>query len=91
MINEHDIMDMCCLTRAQIAAIAEHDNIDPVSAAELGEYLMHIHHGPQKVQRMICEDIAQALHDDDLSKARGLYGALKQFLSDHPEALRGNG
>lgn len=91
MINENDILDMTCLTRAQIAAIAEHEHITPVTAAELGEYMMHIHHGPQRVQQMICEDIAQALHADDLTKARGLYATLKQFIAEHPEALRGNG
>ena len=90
MINENDILDMTCLTRAQIDAISEHEHIDTVTAAEMGEYLMHIHHGPQRVQKMICEDIAEALHHDDLPKARGLYVALKQFLAEHPEALRGN-
>ena len=91
MINENDILDMTCLTRAQIAAIAEHEHITPVTAAELGEYMMHIHHGPQRVQQMICEDIAQALHADDLTKARGLYATLKQFIAEHRGALRGNG
>lgn len=91
MINENDILDMTSLTRDQIAAIAEHEHITPVTAAELGEYMMHIHHGPQRVQQMICDDIAHALHADDLIKARGLYATLKQFLADHPEALRGNG
>ncbi len=91
MINENDILDMTCLTRAQIAAIAEHEHIDAVSAAEMGEYLMHIHHGPQKVQAMICEDIADALHKADLPRARSLYVALKSFVAEHPEALRGNG
>ncbi|MGY6706401.1 hypothetical protein [Roseinatronobacter sp.] len=91
MINENDILDMTCLTRAQIAAIAEHEHITPVTAAELGDYMMHIHHGPQRVQQMICEDIVEALHADDLTKARGLYATLKQFIAEHPEALRGNG
>jgi len=90
MINENDILDMTCLSRAQIEAIAAHEHIDSVSAAEMGEYLMHIHHGPQRVQQMICEDIADALHLDDLPRARSLYKALKSFLADHPEALRGN-
>lgn len=90
MINENDIMDMTCLTREQIAAISEHEHLDTVSAAELGEYLMHIHHGPQKVQQMICEDIADALHEGNLPGARQLYKALKEFLAEHPEALRGN-
>lgn len=90
MINENDILDMTCLTREQIAAIAMHEHIDTVTAAELGEYLMHVHHGPQHVQKMICEDIADALHHADLPRARELYAALKQFLAEHPEALRGN-
>ncbi len=90
MINENDILDMTCLSREQIEAIAVHEHLDTVTAAELGEYLMHIHHGPQKVQQMICEDIADALHHDDLTSARALYKALKAFLAEHPEALRGN-
>lgn len=90
MINENDILDMTCLTREQIAAIAEHEHLDQVSAAELGEYMMHIHHGPQKVQQMICDDVVDALHADDVPRARALYKTLKQFLAEHPEALRGN-
>ncbi|MCC5963335.1 MAG: hypothetical protein JJU09_09415 [Rhodobacteraceae bacterium] len=90
MINENDILDMTCLTREQIAAISMHEHMDEVSAAEMGEYLMHIHHGPQRVQQMICEDIADALHADDVAQARALYKTLKAFLAEHPEALRGN-
>jgi ABC-type Zn2+ transport system substrate-binding protein/surface adhesin len=90
MINENDILDMTCLTRAEIAAIAEHEHLDDVSAAEMGEYMMHMHHGPQRVQKMICEDIQAALHADDLTRARALYKTLKEFLAAHPEALRGN-
>ena len=91
MINENDILDMTCLTRAEIAAIAEHEHIGEVEAAEIGEYMMHLHHGPQTVQRMICEDISAALHAGDPAHARALYATLKAFLAEHPEALRGNG
>lgn len=91
MINENDIIDMACLTRAEIEAIARHEHIGPIEAAEMGDYLMHIHQGPQMVQRMICEDIRDALHADDLARARALYATLKAFLSEHPEALRGSG
>lgn len=90
MINENDILDMTCLTRAEIDAIAQHEHIAEVAAAEIGEYMMHIHHGPQRVQKMICEDIQAALHEDDLDRARALYKTLKAFLAAHPEALRGN-
>ena len=91
MINDSDIIDMTCLTRDQIAAIAEHAHLGVVQAAELGEYLMHLHHGPQTVQRMICDDIAAALHRDDLPRARALYATLKAFLAEHPDAARGTG
>lgn len=91
MINENDILDMTCLTRAEIDAIAEHEHLSQVEAAEIGDYLMHIHHGPQKVQGMICDDIRDALHKHDLTHARALYKTLHEFLAMHPEALRGNG
>jgi len=90
MINENDILDMTCLTRAEISAIAEHEHLNEVEAAEIGEYLMHLHHGPQRVQTMICEDIRDALHKHDLAHARALYKTLHAFVADHPEALRGN-
>lgn len=91
MINLDDIEDMTCLTRAEIAAIAEHEHMPEVSAAALGDYLMHLHKGPQQVQRMICEDIRAALHRDDLGHARSLFATLRSFLAEHPEALRNNG
>lgn len=90
MINENDIIDMTCLTRSEIAAIALHEHIGEVQAAEMGEYLMHAHHGPQRVQKMICDDIREALHAHDLLRARALYKTLHAYLAGHPEALRGN-
>ncbi|NYS25266.1 hypothetical protein HUK65_09705 [Rhodobacteraceae bacterium 2376] len=90
MINENDILDFCDLTRAEIHAIALHEHLSEVEAAELGDYLIHIHHGAQKVQGMICDDIRDALHKGNLAEARALYKTLHEFLATHPEALRGN-
>ncbi len=91
MISLDDIEDMTCLTRAEIAAIAEHEHIPDVAASALGEYMMHLHKGPQRVQAMICEDIRDALHRDDLAHARELFATLKAFVAAHPEALRNTG
>ncbi len=90
MINLNDIVDMCPLTQEEVDALAEHEHTDAVAAAALASYLMHTHHGPQKVQLMICEDIRAALHQDDLPHARELFAALRHFMSDHPEAARGS-
>lgn len=89
MITLDDIEDMTCLTREEIAAIAEHEGIPELNASALGDYLMHLPKGPQHVQQMICEDIRAALHADDLPHARELFVVLKQFITDHPEAVRG--
>lgn len=89
MITLDDIEDMSCLTRAEIDALAEHEHIDRFNATLLGNYLMHVRLGPQKVQQMLCEDIRAALHKDDLPHARELFAALRQFLSDYPDAARG--
>ncbi|MGC9420588.1 hypothetical protein [Rhodovulum marinum] len=89
MITLDDIEDMTDLTREEIAAIAEHEHIPEADATLLGDYLMHLHHGGQKVQAMICEDIRAALHADNLAHARELYAVLHRFVADHPEAVRG--
>ena len=78
------------LSRAEIDAIAEHENLPELNASALAEYMMHLHHGPQKVQQMICEDIRNALHADNLDHARELYAVLHGFLEQHPEAVRGS-
>ncbi len=89
MITLDDIEDMSVLTRAEIDALAEHKHLDTINATLLGEYLMHVHHGPQKVHEMLCEDIRAALHADDLPHAKELFNVLRKFLADHPEAARG--
>ena len=90
MISLDDIEDMSCLSREEIAALAEHDHLTEIDAVILGEYLMKLHDGPQKVQRMICEDLRDALHSGDLAHARVLFATLRGFLARHPEAARGS-
>ena len=89
MITYDDIADMTCLSRDEIAALAEHEHMPDVDAAALGEYLMHLPKGPQQVQQMICEDIREALHANDVAHAKTLYAVLHHFLSENPDAARG--
>jgi threonine aldolase len=89
MITLQDIDDMTCLTREEIAAVAEHEHVPELDAALMGDYIMRLHKGPQKVQKMICDDIREALQRDDLVHARDLYTVLHHFLDTYPEAARG--
>ncbi len=89
MISLEDIEDMSALTREEIDALAEHEHSSTFDAALMGDYLMHVHHGPQKVHEMICDDIRSALHSGDLPHARDLFAVLRGFLAEHPEAAHG--
>lgn len=89
VINLDDIQDMTDLTHEEIAAIAEHEGLPDVNAAALADYTMHLHKGPQTVNRMISEDIRAALHRDDVGHARELFAVLQHFIAEHPEAQRG--
>jgi hypothetical protein len=89
MITLDDIEDITDLTRDEIEALAEHDHVGTMAAALLGDYLMHQHHGPARVQGMICDDIRAALHRGDLPHARALFDTLRHYMSEHPEAARG--
>ena len=91
MITLDDIEDMCSLSRAEIAQVAEHEHITEEAAVAEVEHLMHEHGGPQAVQRMLCEDIRAALHADDVTEAKRLFAVLRGFVSAHPEAIRGSG
>lgn len=89
MISIEDLEDMSALTRAEIDALAEHEHSTTYDATLMGNYLMQVHHGPQRVHEMICGDIRAALHADDVQHARTLFAVLRGFLAEHPEAARG--
>jgi hypothetical protein len=89
MITLDDMEDMCSLTRAEIAQIAEHEHITEEAAVAEIERLMHEHGGAHKVEQMLSADIRAALHADDVPEAKRLFALLRGFLAAHPEAVRG--
>ncbi|MEM1266105.1 MAG: hypothetical protein AAGI50_08830 [Pseudomonadota bacterium] len=89
MISIDDIIGMTDLTEDEIAAIGEHEHMELAPAAAMAGYLMHKHHGPAKIQAMICDDTREALHKGDLAHAWTLFAALRHFMAEHSEAARG--
>ena len=89
MISLEDVEDMSALTREEIDVLAAHEHLTTFDAALLGEYMMHSHHGPQRVHELICADIRGAIHEGDLEHARELFAVLRGFLAEHPDAARG--
>ncbi len=85
MISFQDCLDMCGLTLEEVRALAEHEHISDIEATALADYLLHLPHGRDQVQRMIEEDIRAALERGDHVHARELFTALRHFLSEQAE------
>ncbi len=85
MISVVDICDMCGLDQDQIDAIAEHEHLPEVAAAALGHYLLHMHHGADRIRDMIAEDLKTALDRGDRVHAGELVMALRHLYEQHPE------
>ena len=86
MIALEDVQALCGLTIEEIDAIAEHEHIPELSAAALGDYLLHRAKGARVIRDMIKDDIRHAIRSGNAPHARQLIAALNHFLSDHPEA-----
>jgi hypothetical protein len=83
-LNVEDCMDMCELTEAEVRAIAQHENIPEVVAAELGTYLVNTADGEQKIKAMIRDDIEDASRAGNPMRAAELKMVLKRFVETHP-------
>jgi hypothetical protein len=85
MISVVDICGMCGLDQDQIDAIAEHEHLPEVAAAALGHYLLHIHHGVEKIRDMIADDLRVALDRGDRMHAGELLMALRHLYEQYPK------
>ena len=88
MISREDCIALCGLERAQVLAIAEHEHIPEVEATALANGLLHRPGGEKKIAGMITEDIHAAMAEGRVEWAAELFGALRQFLDQHPAAAR---
>ncbi len=86
MITLEDCLAFCGLTEAEVIAIAEHEHIPEVAAAGLGQYLLTVPHGSERIRDMILDDMTAAIERGDDVHARELVMVLRHFLETHPEA-----
>jgi hypothetical protein len=85
MLTLKDCIAMCDLTDQEVAAIAEHEHLPMIVAAELGNYLIHGPGGVPGIKRMICDDIAAAERRGDRRHALALKLVLHHFVQHHPD------
>ncbi len=90
MLSYEDCVGLCELTEEEIAAIAAHEHIPSICAAELGNYLLHTPDGIPKLKKMIRDDIEEARARKDWLASGKLMLVLQHFIETHPEHMKRN-
>jgi hypothetical protein len=85
MLTFDDCVALCELTEEEIAAIADHEHLPMIVAAELGNYLIQAPDGALRIKRIILDDMMVADRAGDSGRALTLKLVLRQFVDRHPE------
>jgi hypothetical protein len=84
MLSLEDCLGLCDLTEEEVLAIAQHEHIPEIAAAEVGNYLVHTPEGEMRIKAIIRDDIADARRRGDRARELGLKLVLRNFLLGHP-------
>lgn len=86
MLSIEDCIAFSELSEEEILAIAEHEHIPEIVAAEMGNYLVHTPDGEVRVRAIIVDDIREARQCGNSGRALALKLILKHYLGEHPVA-----
>lgn len=84
MLSLEDCLALCDLSEEEVLAIAHHERIPEIAAAELGNYLVHSPGGQMTIKSIIRDDIAEARAHGDWAREMGLRLMLRNFVLNHP-------
>lgn len=84
MLSLEDCLALCELTEDEVLAIAHHEHIPEIAAAELGNYLVHTPEGERRIKSIIRDDIAEARAVGDRTRELTLKLVLRNFVRQHP-------
>lgn len=85
MLCLEDCIALSTLTEEEIAAIAEHEHLPMIVAAELGNYLVQTADGSRYIKSMIRDDIDAARARGDQTRELALKLVLRHYIACHPE------
>lgn len=86
MISLEDCIAFCGLDPDEVAAVAEHEHVSEIVAAEIAWDLLQHPGGAVAIRQLIVEDFRAALANGDRHHAAELLLTLRHFLHHHPEA-----
>lgn len=84
MLCLEDCLDFCELEPDEVEAIAEHEHIPPIVAAELGCQLLKSDDGVARLHVMMLDDIQIALSRGRVTHANQLADTYRNFRTAHP-------
>lgn len=88
MLTIQDCIELCGLEEDEIEAIAEHEHVPEIVAAELASYLVHCGDGMVRIRGMIRDDIDNARRRNDVRAMKRYEAILKHFIATHPQRDR---
>ena len=86
MLTIQDCIELSGLSEEEILAIAEHEHVPEMIAAELGNYLVQTPAGEKRIKAMIVDDMQAARERGDLVCVLKLKLCLRHFLEHHAGA-----
>ena len=84
MLSLEDCIGLCGLSEEEVLAIAEHERIPELAAAEMGHYLVCAPGGELRIKAMILDDIAAADALENREHVLALKLVLRNFVLQHP-------
>lgn len=88
MLSLQDCIALSELTEDEIDAIAEHEHIPEIAAAEMGNYLVQSPQGEMRLRGIIVDDIQAAEASGDRPRVLALKLVCRNYLEQHPGAER---
>ena len=84
MLSLEDCIGMCGLTAEEVRALAQHEHIPEIAAAELGSYLVSSPDGELCLKTIIRDDIERSVASGDRERELTLKLVLRNFVLQHP-------
>jgi hypothetical protein len=84
MLTLEDCLALCDLSEEEVLAIAHHEHLPEIAAAELGNYLVCTPEGEMRIKTIIRDDIAEARAGGDRTRELALKLMLCNFVRQHP-------
>jgi len=84
MLSIQDVIDYCDLERGEIEAVAEHEHIPVVVAAEMSDELLSTPEGVVRLHSMIVENMEHALEAGEYQHVKDLAETYEHLQRTHP-------